>query len=128
MASLNMDGPFKYNKDTINELIPNGAIGNYALGHIEDNAFIVEYVGRSDENLLTRIPHSIGKYTHFKVSLASSPFEAYQKECTNWHDFGGEDGYLDNKIHPDKPDGIKLAFCPICAKRIIDKLNKRKNH
>lgn len=128
MKTLDMYGPFEYDLETINGIIPEGIIGNYALGHMENDSFIVEYVGRADKDLRKRIPHSIGKYTHFKVSQTSSPIEAYHKECINWHEFGGEENLLDNKIHPDRPDGVKLAFCPICAKRIIDKLNKRKNH
>ncbi len=126
MTSLDMYGPFEYNQKIINEIIPNNIIGNYALGHLDGISFVVEYVGRSDNDLLSRISHSLGKYTHFKFSPANSPLETYQKECLNWHDFGGENGYLDNDIHPDRPDGVKLAFCPICAKRIIDKINSFK--
>ena len=120
-----MFGPFSYDQPTIDNVVPTGIIGNYALGHIEDDSFIVEYVGRSDTDLRDRLPHSLGKYTHFKFSSASSAIEAYQKECINWHEFGGEKGYLANKIHPDKPDGVKLAFCPICTRRILDKINKK---
>ena len=29
------------------------------------------------------------------------------------HGYGGEDGKLDNKIHPDSPDGTDYE-CPIC--------------
>lgn len=124
MASLNMCGPFDYNRETINEVVPEGIIGNYALGHIEDDVFIVEYVGRADKDLKERLPHSIGKYSHFKVSQASSSINAYYKECFNWHEFGGDDGLLDNKIHPDRPDGVRFVFCPICAKRNLDKTNR----
>lgn len=120
-----MFGPFLYDQDTIDKVVPEGIIGNYALGHIEDDSFIVEYVGRSDTDLHDRLPHELGKYTHFKFSSAASAIEAYQKECTNWHEFGGEKKYLANKIHPDKPDNIKFAFCPICARRILDKINKK---
>ena len=123
MKTLDMYGPFEYNQETINDLIPEGMIGNYALGHIEDNAFVVEYVGRADVDLKARLPHSIGNYSHFKFSDASSPLNAYHKECVNWHDFGGEAGCLVNKIHPDRPNGIKWAICPICTKRIMDKIN-----
>lgn len=123
MVSLERYGPFAYNQITINEKIPEGVIGNYALGHIEGDAFVVEYVGRSDTDLRERLPHDIGQYTHFKVSIASSSLDAYHKECKNWREFGGETGLLDNKIHPDKPDNVKVAFCPICMRRMLDKLN-----
>lgn len=126
MKTLDMDGPFDYNQETINKIVPEGVIGNYALGYVEGNTFIVQYVGRADKDLRERLPHSIGKYSHFMASRANSPMEAYHKECSNWHDFGGEEGYLDNKIHPDIPNGEKLAFCPICVKNLMDRMNKKK--
>lgn len=127
MASLGMNGPYKYSQKVIDEVIPDGVIGNYALGSINptNNVFVVRYVGRSDKDLKGRIGHSLGKYTHFKFSIAKSPSEAYYKECRNWHDFG-EDKLLDNDIHPDKPDGIKFIFCPVCSQRIFDNLNLKK--
>lgn len=39
--------------------------------------------------------------------------EAFEKECKNYHDFGGDIGSLDNDIHPDRPEG-KEYECPIC--------------
>ena len=125
MAQLNMNGPFDLNQDTIDRIIPNGIPGNYAYGYMENNTFIVQYVGRSDTNLRERIGHGIGKYSLFKASIASSAQEAYNKECINWHDFGGEDGLLDNKIHPAKPER-GLGVCPVCAKRVLDAINRKK--
>ena len=121
MATLEMAGPFSYTRETIDEVIPDGYPGNYALGHYDTvkNTFYVQYVGRADKNLRDRIGHSIGKYSHFMASIAENVIEAFQKECQNWHDFGGEKGKLDNKIHPDKPDGEKLAFCPVCVRKLI---------
>lgn len=118
-----MYGPFVYTQEEIDRIIPMNIIGNYALGYLSEDGkiFYVSYIGRSDSDLHQRISHSLGKYTHFKVSQASSILQAYQKECKNWHDFGGEEGKLDNKIHPDKPDNL-MAFCPICTQRIIDSI------
>ena len=44
--------------------------------------------------------------------------EAFEKECRNYHDFGGDDGILDNKVHPDRPERTDYD-CPIC--NIFDK-------
>lgn len=117
MASLHMTGPFPYTRESINKYVPEGKPGNYALGTLdeENNTFIVEYVGRADKNLKERIGHSLKEYSHFKFSIASSPREAYYKECQNWHDFGGKEGKLHNDIHPDRPDGDEAAQCPICT-------------
>jgi len=92
---------------------PKETIGNYALGEI-DNAgdFIVGYVGRSDTNLRERLmTHHEDRYSHFKFSYAKSPQEAFEKECRNFHDFGGAE-VLDNDIHPAVPAGTKLS-CPV---------------
>lgn len=114
MKSLNMKGPFPYTQEEIDKRVPAGVIGNYAFGYSTDGSdFYVQYVGRSDKDLLTRINHSLGEYTHFKFSVASTEKEAYEKECKNWHDFGGPEGKLDNDIHPDSPDYSGLE-CPYC--------------
>lgn len=128
MKSLEMLGPYPYNADTINSLIQEGIKGNYALGFIEesDNSFVVHYVGRSDDDLRTRIKHSIGRYSHFKFSQADSISDAYFKECKNWHDFGGEEKILDNKIHPDRPDNMFIV-CPYCiSKSVLDRIRSLK--
>lgn len=124
MASLNMGSYYPLNQETIDSVILPNRPGNYAYGYIKENgAFGVRYVGRSDTDLLERISHGIAenvdnpslKYEQFKFSYANSPREAYEKECCNYHDFGGEQGRLDNKVHPDKPEGEDIK-CPICGK------------
>ncbi|MDE5880771.1 MAG: hypothetical protein K2H60_03495 [Muribaculaceae bacterium] len=110
-----LEGPFTYDKTTIDSVIPEGIPGNYILGDLNaDGDLEVRYVGRSDSDLRTRIGHDIGKYSHFYFSIAESAREAYNQECLMWHQYGGEEGELDNDIHPDKPDGDHSAECYIC--------------
>lgn len=114
MASLNMVGPFLLNEKEIDIQIKKGIPGNYAYGYLNDNErFVVQYVGRSDENLNSRIRHGIGQYKMFKYSYARNMKEAFEKECQNYHDFGGDEGLLYNKIHPDRPEGSDYE-CPVC--------------
>lgn len=122
MATLNMGRSYALTRDEINKNIDDNRIGNYALGYInEQGMFIVKYVGRSDVNLRMRILHGIvdmqkdptHRYERFKFSYADSALEAYEKECRNYHDFGGIEGLLLNKTHPDKPVGTD-CLCPIC--------------
>lgn len=114
MASLNMVGPYPLNEHEIDLQIKKGIPGNYAYGYLnEDERFFVQYVGRSDEDLNSRIRHGIGQYKMFKYSYAKGSKEAFEKECINYHDFGGEEGILDNNIHPDRPDGADYG-CPVC--------------
>jgi hypothetical protein len=43
-------------------------------------------------------------YTHFAFSYSSSALGAFDKECRNYHAFGGAHG-LDNGSHPLSPPG-----------------------
>lgn len=122
MASLNMNGPYDLTTEKINEIVTNTSAGNYALGYLnKENTFIVEYVGRSDSNLNTRLLQHIGEgYKKFKYSYANNSKEAFEKECKNYHDFGGSDS-LNNEIHPAKP-ADKNWECPECLKTKNQKL------
>lgn len=111
MASLNMNGPFDLTVEKIDEEIIKTSAGNYALGYMKEDTFIVQYVGRADKDLNKRLKDWVGKYIKFKYSYASSPKDAFEKECKNYHDFG--ENKLDNKIHPDRPDGSSWE-CPVC--------------
>lgn len=119
-----MGQSYELSEEIINQIIEPNRIGNYAYGYLNDNgSFIVKYVGRSDSDLKSRIKHglqdrlndeSCKKYERFKFSYASSVKEAYDKECRNYHDFGGDEGLLNNVKHPDKP--AKQDYkCPICG-------------
>jgi len=116
MASLDMKGPYKLTTEKIDEVVTRTSPGNYALGYVRDNTFYVCYVGRSDTDINERLKQWVGKkpnrYTHFKFSYATSPKAAFEKECRNYHDFGGVDK-LDNEYHPQRPDGTNWK-CPVC--------------
>ena len=49
-------------------------------------------------------------YTRFAFSYARSAEAAFEKECRNYHDFGGSDG-LDNEAHPVSTPGDS-GECP----------------
>lgn len=102
MATLNMIGPYELTRSKINEVVTQTSPGNYALGYVNsENTFIVQYVGRSDSDVASRLRQHVGeKYKRFKYSYATSPKAAFEKECINYHDFG-ESRLLDNSIHPD---------------------------
>ena len=114
MKSLVMKGPFELSAKKIEQLIIARSPGNYALGHIDGHSFIVKYVGRSDFDINGRLKDWVGAYPQFKWSYASSEKAAYDKECKNYHDFGGN-RLLDNSIHPAKLDG-KDWKCKVCGK------------
>lgn len=115
MASLDMGGPYELTSQKIGEVITRTSPGNYALGYVSDSTFYVLYVGRSDTDVNNRLKSWVGKsnrYKHFKFSYATSPKAAFEKECKNYHDFGGSEK-LDNEQHPERPDGTNWK-CPVC--------------
>ena len=121
MLSLKMNGPFEFDVETIEANVSDKRIGNYALGYKNEKSgnFVVCYVGRAtDQPLKERLKQHIGehpkKYKYFKYSYASTPKEAYLKECINYHDFG-DGGSLFNEYHPSKIPGDD-TLCPICKK------------
>jgi hypothetical protein len=114
MASLDMSAAYELTSKKIDEVVAKTSAGNYALGHVSDSPFRVNYVGRSDDDVRGRLKQWVGSdYTSFKFSSALSARAAFEKECQNYHDFGGTEK-LDNKEHPGRPDGTSLK-CPICG-------------
>lgn len=118
MATLNMTGPYPLTTKKVNELVED-KIGNYAFGKLEDGKWYVKYVGRSDSQLCTEIKQQAKKHKmldvegyEFKFSYASNVTEAYEKECQNYHDFGGSVS-LQNKVHPAKPKDNNHYHCPV---------------
>ncbi len=112
MATLDMKGTYLLNDSEIDKRIKKTSPGNYALGRLDDNTFIVNYVGRSDNDLNNSLKEWVKKYKRFKFRYAKSPNSAYEKECKNYHDFV-ENDVLDNDIHPQKPEDSSVK-CPVC--------------
>ena len=114
MASLGMEGPYNFTSSEIDRVVTRTSYGNYALGYTKDDGtFIVQYVGRSDTDVNLELKARLtSKYKHFKYSYATSPKAAFEKECHNYHDFGGSEK-LDNKIHPSRPADTNWK-CPVC--------------
>lgn len=114
MANLGMEGPYKFTSSEIDRVVTRTSPGNYGLGYSNDT-FIVLYVGRSDSDVNQELKARLGssRYKEFKYSYATSPKAAFEKECRNYHDFGGSEK-LDNEIHPSRPAGTNWE-CPICT-------------
>ncbi len=115
MAKLNMNGPYDFTSAKIDEIVTEKSAGNYALGYMDDKGvFVVKYIGRSDSDVNAELKSRLNpKYKKFKFSYASSAKTAFEKECQNYHDFGGS-AKLDNAIHPARPAG-KDWKCPVCT-------------
>ena len=116
MGLLNMFGSYDFTIVEIDKWVTKKQAGNYALGYVNKKlTFIVQYIGRSDSDLNAELKNrrSWTKYKKFKYRYASSAKAAFEKECNNYHDFGGKES-LDNEIHPARPDGTDYD-CPNSA-------------
>ena len=111
MPSTGLNGPYKLDNETIEKVVTKKSAGAYALGYMKDSTFIVNYVGRSDDDINGRLKKWVGhnKYTHFKFKYYDSAKAAFDKECNLYHDWKN----LDNKQHPDRTEN-KNWQCPRC--------------
>jgi len=109
---------FQFQSDNIRIQIPDEVKkGNYCIGAIDGDEFIVKYVGRAtDQTLADRLlqhtnhtdDHYYDDNHYFFFSPANSDEEAINQECIDFHSFGGYE-VLDNKEHPSLPQNSK---CP----------------
>lgn len=61
MRSLEMSGAYRLTGAGIDATLARAGPGNYALGYMEDGAFVVFYVGRSDSDLRQRLHEWVGR-------------------------------------------------------------------
>jgi len=109
---MRLSGTLTLDKSTIQTNVKEGSIGNYWLF---DETLGIRYVGRSDTDLQKRLLDHVNErpYKSFKFSYATSPKEAYYKECEQYHEHN-KFGRLMNKNHPDRPENMPHLCCPIC--------------
>ena len=107
--------PYRFTPDVIRQIIPEGCIGVYALGDIEEGHFAIKYVGRSDRSLRRRLlTHNLlYEFSYFIFMTVSSTREGFELESRWWHDCKLAHLPVENRIHPDAPSGQKLQ-CPYC--------------
>ena len=109
---------FQFQSDNIRIKIPDIVKkGNYRIGVIDGDWFIVKYVGRAtdqalEDRLLQHKNHTDDHYYddnhYFFFSSANSDEDAINQECIDFHSFGGDE-VLDNKEHPSLPNNTN---CP----------------
>ncbi|HOB89744.1 MAG TPA: hypothetical protein PKG74_00215 [Candidatus Colwellbacteria bacterium] len=112
MPNTGLSGPYWLSWEVINKVITRTSPGTYVLEREDStDSFIVNYVGRSDDDVNNRLKKWVGVngYKRFKLGYFDSPKAAFEKECAIYHDFSG----LDNEIHPQRPAGTSWR-CPCC--------------
>lgn len=106
-----LEGAFPLNAEAVWTALPRAARGAYVLSRDGKHA---NFVGRAEDNLQERLLDHAGLdgYVYFWYTGASSAREAFQLECSLYHQFG-EGMLLDNWRHPERPEG-QTWHCPGC--------------
>ena len=115
MQSTAIEGPYSLTQQRIAEAVTRTSAGNYALGYVQKNGFCVLYVGRSDHDVAKVLRSWVNQHPRYKAfvfSYAPSSRAAFDKECEDFHDYGGIEG-LDNPRHPIRPPKADW-LCPRC--------------
>jgi hypothetical protein len=83
MGSLEMSGSYPLTDAAIDEMLNRAAPGNYALGYLDGDTFLVFYVGRSDSDVRHRLhewvgaPSSSGRY----ASSNKAAWGVHRRRC-----------------------------------------------
>ena len=64
LGSLAMDGSYPLTVEAIDEKLTRKSPGNYALGYLDGDTFMVFYVGRSDSDVKRRLHEWVGAPSH----------------------------------------------------------------
>ena len=114
MPSSGLHGPHSLTANGVANNVQGLGPGVYALGKTVESTFVISYVGRSDDDLASRLQQHVPKhYLEFKYGFLPTMQAAFEKECHLYHDFNPPD----NQVHPARPRGTNHG-CPVC--RIFD--------
>ena|SRR5437870_3751094 len=109
MPSTGLFGPYSLSNTNV-DICTGASPGVYALGYSKNGLFYVLYVGRSDNNLNSRLKQWVGAYAEFQYGHYDTKKQAFENECHLYHAFSPPD----NEIHPAVPDGTSYK-CPVCG-------------
>ena len=76
LGSLHMTGSYPLTDQSIDRQVEHVSPGNYALGYMQDDTFLVFYVGRSDSDLNRQLHRWVGRPCPFDryASMAKAPW------------------------------------------------------
>ena len=103
-------GPYRLSFDGIDSAVARRSAGVYALGRTDRlGNFQVNHIGRSDDDVRSKLRDCIGSDVMFKFAFFGSAQAAFEKECELFHHFGPPG----NRIHPGRRKGTRWE-CPCC--------------
>lgn len=72
VGTLGMKGPYPLSHDAIDDALARRSAGNYALGYLDGDVFVVFYVGRSDSDVRQALHDWVGVPSRYKTYAPSS--------------------------------------------------------
>jgi hypothetical protein len=86
LRSLEMSGSLPLSDEAIDETLMRTSPGNYALGYMDGDTFVVFYVGRSDCDLRQRLHDWVGMPSHYEsyASPAKAPWGSCRRGPLPW--------------------------------------------
>jgi hypothetical protein len=81
MGPLQMSGSFPLDDAMIDETVSRTSPGNYALGYLDGDTFLVFYVGRSDSDVRSRLHEWVGAASRYRryASSAQAAWGVHQR-------------------------------------------------
>ncbi len=111
MPKSGLSGPYLLNFNAVTTTVSENSPGVFALGHLDPaGKFRIAYVSRAEKNLQSRLCEHIGSDLMFKFAYCATARQAFEKECTLFHDFKPPA----NCLHPARSSGSDW-LCPRCA-------------
>lgn len=122
MSSVVLEGPHSLTVDTIQAVITQKSPGSFMLGTVDaDGVFTPRVVGRATMDVRQELELQArlhNEFNGFKFRYAASPKEAFDQQCTDFHECGECVG-LENKKHPARPSHTDW-LCPVCRDRFLN--------
>lgn len=114
------DRIYELSKRIVNLVVPKRSVGVYRLGIKRRERFWLYYFGRSDTDLRRRLAQHVkdALFSHFSFETTETIFEAYRRECREWHMGIAQ---AKNFIHPRVPKGLpyRCVYCMLLGIQIV---------
>lgn len=109
MRRASLRGPFNLDDEIIDDKVAPRRPGVFLLGG--SGVFTPENgrVGRSDSDVNNQLHVYVDSYRYFSFQYCSTAQEAFESECTLFHEVDPKD----NILHPLRPPGTDWK-CPRC--------------
>lgn len=86
-------GPLPLSKEAISEGVAPGKPGHFLIGSLhESGGLIPKQIGRSSDDLYSKLEEALGLETHFMAHIDSDARAAFIGECKLYHLFGKQIG------------------------------------